>query len=1147
MPSDPVKPGARRYDAKDTLVCDPDEIAQHVTHVLQSPPFARAPRMQRFLSFLVDEMLAGRSAQLKEYTIAVAVYDKPPEFEPGASAGIRVEAGRLRKLLMAYSMEHGYADSVVLEIPKGSYVPQFRRRTKPTDEAPVVGREVGGDTASEPTERVGSASPTPHWAVPAERRQVTVLSCAICDDRDLIQGSAGQELLTSYDAFYEQCAAAAAQHGGTVDGAASDRVIIYFGWPNALEDAAGRALTAALDMLAVAQPGTGTGASSPGVRIGVATSDVIIRDVSAEKTGRAKPAVVGEAPVLATKILQRAPLNGILVAEGTRRLTGAAFELIPAGQLEGTSEPPELIWRLLKPRQALTRYRASHVGAQQILVGRREEAALLESRWRLALEGEGQGALITGEAGIGKSKLAEAVLERFAVEGAALRLQCSPHHTNSTLYPFVELIKREIAEANEHGGSLEGRLDDFRRQFDLDRPLDGALLDALLARSENEALRSISAGKQKDLTLGLLTRMLAAQASSRPTAVLIEDVHWADPTTLELVQDVLRMASSTRLLVLLTSRQELQAGCVPQTTSIRLTRLPRRESNELIDRMVSDARLPADARTLILEKADGVPLFLEELTKLVLGADERRMRESRIPESLSGLLTSQLDRLGRTRSIAQLASIVGREITAGTLALAASCPVREIEMALDQLAAAGIMVRAGREDSEVFSFRHALLRDAAYGSILEPTRRELHLRVARLLIASFPQIVAAHPEVIAHHLADGGRPEDAIPHWIDAGHKAAGRYALAEAITDFRLALAALRALPASFADRERELQVLFDLGLAIRTARGYGDRDLLEIYQSARALAAQSGNLAQLANAVYGLWTHAAGKGEWRTAMELAMEFERLTREVDDGQLEAEAFRLLGASAAFMGDLSSARRHFEQALATYEMDRHGPVFGFDPGGASAAYLAWTAWHLGDSECARQCAERAIAIAEGKGHPPTLAMVLSWLIFYQVCTRDIDAILEYNRRLQTVCAERDCRYWQPFGAACAEWAAFQRDGSDSHLEPLLVSAREFRERYFTSCLLLLGADLCLTLGRPEEGLEIVGEAARFVEAHDERVWEAECSRYEAELMLLQNTPTRAGRAKRLLQRALRSARAQNSRQLETRALRSLEKLGPRSV
>jgi hypothetical protein len=557
--------------------------------------------------------------------------------------------------------------------------------------------------------------------------------------------------------------------------------------------------------------------------------------------------------------------------------------------------------------------------------------------------------------------------------------------------------------------------------------------------------------------------------------------------------------------------------------------------------MLSAATLSAASRSAILDKAEGIPLFLEELTKLLLAGDENRSREPPIPESLSDLLASQLDRLGATRSVAQMAAVIGRQFTRGMLSVAAGYPEEDVDTALDQLIAAGVLVRDGPEGSNAFSFRHALLRDAAYWSILDHSRRELHYRVGSVLADSFAELAMEHPEIVARHMMDAARHDEAIPFWVDAGRKAAGRYALAEAIADFRLTLDALAALPGNRENRERELEVLIELGLVTRNARGYGDQELASIYERARSLAAQLGKPEHLANAVYGLWTHAAGRGQWKKAVTLATEFENLTRQMEDSQLEVEAFRLLGASAALMGEFSIARRHFERVLWAYDIRRHGPRFGFDPGAVSAAYLAWTVWHLGQREEAKAYAARALSIAEAKNHAPTLAVVLSWLIFYEVCEKNVDAILDYNNRLQAVCAERDCRYWQPFGTACAEWAAFQRDGEARHLERLLDSTKLFRELYFTSCLLLLGAELCSSLHRPEHGLEIASLAAQFIEEHDERVWEAECSRRRGELLLRTRPPDLQG-ARQWFLRAIKTAHRQEAYPLEQRAAMNLKEL-----
>lgn len=1111
---------------------DPAAMKEHVACVLRSVPFARAPKMQRFLAFLVDETLAGRAAQLKEYTIATHVFGKPADFEPGTSATVRVEAGRLRKLLMQYRVEHGANDGLVLEVPKGSYVPAFRRA--------LEGRAEGAAGAAAATEvELPTAPLSPSaWSGPDERRLVTVISCALGNDHEVSLCSGDAGFLRAFDVFHELCASIARSHGGSMDVGASQRLIIYFGWPSALEDAAGRALTAALGMIAAVRGGL---ASLPfGARIGIASSEVISRGSTQKPASR--PIVIGAAPTLAASLVCKAPLDGILVAESTRHLAGPAFEFVPAGTLQEPGREPQLLWRLLKPMTVLTRFRATHVGAQFAIIGRREEMALIMSRWQLSLQGEGHGVAVSGEAGIGKSTLVESVLEEIEDGGEQIRVQCSSHHSNSTLYPFIELIKHQLDAAVGGEASEELRLERFLAGFGMADPVERALLAALLFDGDEAALSAVSASQRKDMTLDLLRRLVCARVERRPTVLLVEDVHWADPTTIELLQDILRVARGLRLLVLLTSRADVIPNCSQQTnvTTLRLNRLPGKDCDALIDRVRSNVPLSDATRALIVAKAEGIPLFLEELTKLFLAADEERLRQARVPDSLSGLLASQLDRLGATRGVAQVAAVIGRQFTREML-IAACGEAEQVDAAIDRLLAAGILIREGLRTPHVFSFRHALLRDAAYGSLLDHRRRDLHHRIGSLLVDSFPEVAVEHPEVVAGHLMEAGRHDDAIPFWIDAGRKAVSRYALSEAIADFRLALEAVDALPEGGDDRERELEVLIELGRVIRHARGYGDDELLPIYQRARELSAGLNKSEQLADVSYALWTHAAGRGQWRNALQLATEFANLVREMEDSQLEVEAFRLLGASAAFRGEFPIARHHFERALAIYDVDRHGPRFGFDPGAASAAYLSWTEWHLGDRAAARRYATRALQIGEAKNHATTLGMVLSWLVFYEVCERNVDAIIVLNERLQTVCSQRDCRYWQPFGAACAHWAEFQRDGEPRRLERLLEAAAQFRERYLTSCLWLMAADICRSLGRIEHGLQLVESAMQFAEEHDERVWEAECSRLQAELLMCSPSPD-TRRARKLLGRAMKIAGHQQAVALKARAAAGLAAL-----
>jgi len=1099
------------------------QMHAHVERVLQSAPFERSPRMQRFLRFLCEEMLAGRSDRLKEYSVAVAVFDKPQDFDPGTSAVIRVEAGRLRRLLARYQAEYGRDDHLMLSVPKGSYCPVFEQRT-PRDLPHQLPSGLETDGHRELLH--------PELVTAGERRWVTVVSCGFGDELSTENGIDG-DFLSAYDRSHGLCTSIARSHGGTLEAGASDRVIIYFGWPDAFEDSAGRAMTAALDIVAALR---GSLERYGGVRIGIATSEVVARS----STG--KPLIVGQAPALATKMLAQAPRDCILVSENTRRLSRTAFEMIPAGSIETSQGGSSLLWRLLRPRATKTRFQASRSGFRPGLVGRREEMALLLSRWQLALEGEGQAVVVEGEAGIGKSSLSEAVLASIGPKGSRVRTQCSPHHTNSALYPCVELV-RVLIGGTEPTPAAESRIADLLARVELDGPINRGLLGSLLFQCDVGPVSALPGSQKKELTLQLLLSMLAAQTGRRPTVLLIEDIHWADPTTIELIQKITAMSVECRLFVIMTGRPGSSAPLMQHTnvTLLRLARLPTSDCNVMIDRLPSAASLSASARGSIVAKAEGIPLFIEELTKLFLTLDERPANSALVPETLSDLLASQLGRMGPARRIAQVAAVVGRAFSCEILKAVTGDAGPGVEAALDQLLAAGILTRSRLGADGQFWFRHALLRDAAYASILDVDRRDLHYRVGvALLDAGFS---SDHPEIIARHMTDGRRHDEAIPFWVDAGRKAAGRYELSEAIADFRHALEALSKVPDQEGRRERELEMLLELGLTIRNAHGYFDPGLKSIYERAWQLADELRRPDAVASAIYGLWTHAAGCGHWPIARELAREFQQLSGSIedDDRQLEIEASRLLGAGAAFGGEFALARLHFERAISLYDIDRHGPRFGYDPGAVSAAYLSWISWHLGAEGEARRYARQALVLAEAKGHPSTLAMVLAWLIFHAICERDGEAVRRYNDRIQTLCTEKDCRYWQHFGAACMEWVAFQSDGEPQHLDRLLDRTKKFPEHYLTSCLLLLGADLCVRMQRPQYGLEIVDEAWRFIEEHKERIWEAECDRLKAQLFLMLPRADH-GKASHYARRALRIARQQEALPLQRRAAALVEEL-----
>lgn len=1092
------------------------DMQRHLGKILQSPTFERSHRMQRFLRYLCEETFAGRGTLLKEYGIALAVFDKPEDFDPGTSATVRVEAGRLRRLLKNYHIDHGHSDAILLRIPKGGYVPLFEWRTTQA--------MAPGTTDAEPGEAAESD------LLPGmELSWLTVLCCSF--------GSAGASKLTAaflneYDRFRTYFSSVVQRMGGTIENSSTARLTVYFGWPGALEDAPGRAMTAAMEMIAHIRIEHHENCD---VRIGITTGKVLSRPCLEH------PLILGDAPIIASKMLEQTPANAILVSEETRILSRTAFDTIPAGAI-GTEDGQQIpLWLLLAARST-TRFLARHDASPADLIGRRAELDLLCSRWAIAAAGEAQSVLVEGEAGIGKSRLSESMMEQLRPKGVRIRVQCSAHHSNSALYPFIQFFRRHVVGKD----STSAEVGPLLKRFGLDNSINRALLQSLLVPADipedrNEPFPSASEKKEK--TLQLLIGILSALCQRRPVILLIEDIHWADPTTLELIGYAASACQDLRLYLVMTGRPGCAArlGPVQDIAVLRLARLARHDCSRLIDGIVGDSALPDCARDAIIDKADGVPLYLEELTKLVLAQNLRDGNAVAVPDSLNDLLASQLDCLGFARRVAQVAAVIGRDVPGEMLKTLTGSDQDRLSVAIEQLLAAGILTRSRSSGEGRYSFRHALLRDAAYASMLVTDRKDLHYKAADILVDGFPEIAADHPEIIAGHMRDAGRLEEAVPFWLDAGRKAAQRYALVEASTDFRAALEALSSMAIGRERSERELDTLLELGTTVRDAQGYYAAGLKEIYERARILADEVGRPNALAASLHGLWTVAAGQGQWQRADHLAREFDTFIHSLgQNAKLEAEGYRLLGATAAFRGHFIDARAHFQRVTAVYDPSTHGRSFGYDPGVASIAYLSWVHWHTGDAEEGRRQADRALVMAEALGHPATLSLVLVWLLFHAVCERDYTQINIYNDRLQALCSEQICRFWQPFGRACVAWASFHSTRDASYLDRLLEHTKAFSELYLTSCLHLLAADICNELGHCEEGLQHAGLAETFMVEHDERIWEAEYWRLSGQLHGRRRPGSDQGRL--CLEQALATARRQQAVMLERRAADALKSL-----
>ena len=672
--------------------------------------------------------------------------------------------------------------------------------------------ELHGDqkSTSLPSSETG-APIAPHDT--AERRQVTVMfsdlvgSTALSAPRD-------PEDLREVISTYQKCVAETVRRlGGFVAQYMGDGVLIYFGYPRAHEDDAERAVRAGLELVAsIRDLKTHVALQT---RVGIATGMVVVGDLSGSGAD-----IVGETPNLAARLQAIAEPDSVVIAESTRKLMGNLFELkdLGAQDLKGIAGPVR-VWAALRPSSAASRFEALHASGLTELVGREEELQLLLRRSSKAKTGEGQVVLLSGEAGIGKSRLTAALLERLMSEPhTRLRYFCSPQHTDSALYPIIGQMERAAGIA--YNDTLQTKLDKLDALLTQTATSieDAELLADMLSLRNDGRYRglNLSATQRRDRTLEALTLQIEALAKLNPVLMIFEDAQWADPTSLEALGQAANRIATRRVLLIVTFRPEFNAPWIgrPHVTPLTINRLGQREVSAMIDGVVGDKSLAEGVREDIIERTDGIPLFVEELTKAVLEAESHRAAEHaiavipppalEIPASLHASLMARLDRLGPAKEVAQIGAAIGCEFSYKLVAAVAPGPKAVLKHALERLTASGLAFRRGTPAEATYSFKHALVQDAAYDSLLKSKRQELHAKIARAIEERLPNIKATQPEVLAHHYTRAGLFKQGAAYWLEAGQKALSRMALTEAVAHLEAGLGMIGNLPASEARDSR-------------------------------------------------------------------------------------------------------------------------------------------------------------------------------------------------------------------------------------------------------------------------------------------------------------------------------------------------------
>ena len=830
-------------------------------------------------------------------------------------------------------------------------------------------------------ERVaGTAQPKPDesGSGDAERRQVTVLFADMVGSTAL-SSKVDPEILGGVIRRYQDAAAGAiGRYGGFVAKFMGDGVLAYFGFPRAFEDAAERAVRAAIDILSEVGDIELPDRTRVQARIGIATGLVVVGEIIGTGTAQERT-IIGETPNLAARLQALAGPDTILVSDSTQNLLRGMFELERTGEheLKGFARPVP-VWRVQCEASVESRFAAIRAGQNLPLVGRAHEMGLMNERWQRAQQGEGQVVTVIGEAGIGKSRSVEALQEALAGEPhARINLQCSPHHSDSALYPVIQYLGRaaHFAATDMPAARIEKLGTLFARRA-ASNPTAIPLLAELLSIPFTAGEPSPQTPAQrKAAILALIVDEFLRIGENDPVLIVLEDAHWIDATTLEMMTRLTDSIGRARALAVVTARPDFVPPWLsrPQATLLTLGRLGRQECAQLVAGVAAAHGLSAETVATIVAKTDGVPLFVEELTKSVM---ESAGEDNAVPATLKDSLMARLDRLGPAREIAQIAAVVGRQFSFALLRAVASRDAAELEAMLAKLVAAGIVFPEERGQEQSFSFKHALVRDIAYESLLLARRREWHQRIAHALEKHFAAIAASEPDLLAYHFGEAGLPAPACDYRMRAGDQAASRSAYAEAVAHFSAGLKLAETLPTQ--DRlRRKMDFQLNLGSALIVLRGLQSIEVEDAYTRASEIGEQLGDGTKLFQAKWGSWISANLRRKTALAHDRASELVTLAQRSGDEEQLLEAYHCQWSTAFFRGEVDGAVQACRKGLEIYDIERHrhlGHQFGgHDPGVCGHSQCGTSFQLSGDSQRAKQSFVQSLALAERLDHPNTLA------------------------------------------------------------------------------------------------------------------------------------------------------------------------------
>jgi class 3 adenylate cyclase/DNA-binding winged helix-turn-helix (wHTH) protein/predicted ATPase len=1126
------------------------------------------PRVFKLLAYLVQH--PGHTVPTK--ALLELLY--PQEFVPverlnNAVARVRRALGEKGQSPQYIQTVHrlGYRFIAPVEI-RQHIETDARRPTAP--DTPIPAEQHGVDPIAAvllppPIEAPSAAT----RGMPDEWRQLTVLACqlvGVSGPATPLEREARLEVVRDYQAV---CTAVIQRFDGYIAQYQVEQLLVYFGYPRAHEDDARRAVHTGLGIVAGITEHNRHRKHESGVQlavqVGIHTGVELVGAVGCGD--QHVPLAVGETPTIAARLQNLATPDTVVISPATWRLVEGYFvcEALGAHGLEDYS-PPLVGYRVLQESPAQSRLDVAITQGLTPFVGRAREVELLLDRWEQAKEGMGQVVVLSGEAGIGKSRLVQVFKEAVAQTAHAwVEFHCSPYYQHTALYPVVTYLQRFLHFSR--GETAEERLHKLKRMlerygFALEEvvPLFAVLLS--MPPPACYPPLTLPPELQRQKMLEALLMWLLKQAEQQPVCVILEDLHWGDASSLEWLSLLIDQLPTARLLLFLLFRPDFRPPWVVYShlTHLALTHLSPRQTEEMIGQVAGGKLLPAGMLQQIVTKTDGVPLFVEEVTKMVLESGLLREVHDHyeltgplpvlaIPTTLQDTLMTRLDRLESAKSVVQLGATLGRTFTYTLLQALSPLDDETLQRDLGRLVEAKLLYQRGVPPQATYLFKHALIQETAYQSLLKSTRQQYHERIVQVLTTHFPETVELQPELLAHHYTEAGLIEHAIPHWQRAGQRAGQRSAHVEAVSHLTKGLDLLQLLPDTPERTRHELTLCLALGVSLAATRGYATLEVAQAYTRARMLCQQVGDTPELFLTLRGLELFYLMRGEVRTARELGEQLLSLASRQAEPARQVAAHMALGQVLFVQGDLAAAREHLAQGLALYDSQQlHYLAWpGGQPGVGCSAFLALVLWLLGYPDQALTWSRTALTWAQQLSHPLSLALALAHTVILYHFRREGPAVQPRIEALVTLSTEQRFALFTAVGTMAQGWALIEQGQEKEGLAQMRQGLEAFRATEIAAFLpyvYIASAEVYGKVRQPDEGLCLIADALALVANNKERFYEAELYRLQGELLLARPTDAEA-EAIACFHQALTIARQQHAKSLELRAAMSLARLWQR--